>query len=280
MPKHFLDIKDVSPDDLKGMVATAKKLKHAPWSFVCAQKTLACIFEKNSTRTRVSFEMAMRRSAGDLQLGRGEPISDTAKVLSRYVDILMFRAHHHEKLQELAYHSSVPVINGLTCHSHPCQVLADILTIEEEFGSISGLTIAWLGDTNNVCRSWIEAAKAFGCTLKIACPAVLAAQDVIPYSIQEAVHQAHVVVTDTFVSMGCVDPDGHKKILAPYQVTPLVMEQAHQDAIFLHCLPAVRGEEVAIEVIDGAQSRVLVEAENRVYVQQAIICWCLGIDSV
>ena len=263
-----------------------------------AGKKLAMIFEKNSTRTRVSFEVAMMELGGhalafngnELQLGRGETVADTARVLSGYVDAILLRCHSHDKLLELAQNASVPVINGLTEFSHPCQIMADILTFEEHCGPIKGKTIAWVGDGNNVAQSWIQASAHFGFALKLACPPKLAPlPDVVAWarknggkvavmeSPQAAVAGADTVVTDTWVSMG--DPDAAAQIamLAPYQVNEALMAKASKDAIFLHCLPAHRGEEVTAEVIDGPQSKVFDEAENRLHVQKAIILWCLGL---
>jgi len=256
------------------------------------------IFEKNSTRTRVSFEVAMVELGGhalcfngnDLQLGRGETVADTARVLTRYVDAILLRCHSHDKLLELAKNAGIPVINGLTEFSHPCQIMADILTFEEHCGPIKSKTIAWVGDGNNVAQSWIQAAAFFGCTLKIACPPQLnplpevvewarknGASIEIMESPQLAVAGADAVITDTWVSMGDPDSQAQIALLAPYQVNPQLMAKASPAAIFLHCLPAHRGEEVTAEVIDGPQSKVFDEAENRLHVQKAIILWCLGI---
>jgi ornithine carbamoyltransferase len=256
------------------------------------------IFEKNSTRTRVSFEVAMVELGGhalflsgnELQLGRGETVADTALVLSRYVDAIMLRCHSHEKLTELAKNSSVPVINGLTEFSHPCQILADILTFEENLGDITGKTIAWVGDGNNVAQSWIQAAALFGCKLNIACPPALAplpevlawAQErgteiMVTRSPKEAVLGADAVITDTWVSMGDVQAEAQIALLTPYQVNAELMKKAAKNAIFLHCLPAHRGEEVTAEVIDGVQSKIFDEAENRLHAQKAILLWCFGV---
>jgi ornithine carbamoyltransferase len=224
-----------------------------------------------------------------LQLGRGETVSDTARVLSRYVDAIMLRCHAHDKLTELAHNASVPVINGLTEYSHPCQILADILTFEEHVGPIAGKTIAWIGDGNNVAQSWIHAATLLGCTLKIACPPQLRPlPDVLAWakakgghievleSPKAAVHGAHAVITDTWVSMGDPDAEAQMALLAPYQVNEALMALAEKGAIFLHCLPAHRGEEVTAAVIDGPASRVFDEAENRLHAQKAVLLWCLG----
>ena len=301
MMKHFLDLSDISAQDLRHILNHAARLKRerldGKFSAPLVNKKLAMIFEKNSTRTRVSFEVAMVELGGhampfngsELQLGRGETVADTAKVLSRYVDAIMLRCHSHEKLTELAANSSVPVINGLTEFSHPCQILADILTFEENLGNISGKTIAWVGDGNNVAQSWIQAAALLGCKLNIACPPALSplpevvewarsrgAEINISSSPKEAVAGAHAVITDTWVSMGDPDAEAQIALLTPYQVNGELMKKADKNAIFLHCLPAHRGEEVTAEVIDGAQSKVFDEAENRLHAQKAVLLWCLG----
>ncbi len=300
MTRHFLDLAGMDAGDLRLILDQAAKLKkerqQGKFSSALAGKKLAMIFEKNSTRTRVSFEVAMVELGGhalcfngnDLQLGRGETVADTARVLSRYVDAILLRCHNHDKLTELATNAEIPVINGLTEYSHPCQIMADILTFEEHVGPIKGKTIAWVGDGNNVAQSFIQASVHFGFTLKVACPPKLAPlPEVVAWarknggdvtilkSPQEAVDGADAVITDTWVSMG--DPDAASQIalLAPYQVNSALMEHAAPNAIFLHCLPAHRGEEVTAEVIDGLQSRVFDEAENRLHVQKAIILWCL-----
>ncbi len=302
MIKHFLDLSEIDAAELHKIIACAKWLKQdrkaGKFSKQMENKKLAMIFEKNSTRTRVSFEVAALELGGnaivlngsDLQLGRGETIEDTAQVLSRYVDVIMLRCHSHEKLLELAKNSSVPVINGLTDFSHPCQILADIITFEENLGSISGKTIAWVGDGNNVAHSFIHAAALLKFTLKISCPPSLkpasgvlewasghGARIIMASSPEEAVSGANAVVTDTWVSMG--DPDAEAKIalLKDYQVSGELMKKAAPDAIFMHCLPAHRGEEVTAEVIDGVQSRVFDEAENRLHAQKAVLLWCLGV---
>lgn len=302
MIRHFLDLAEIDAAELRKIIACAAWLKQdrkaGKFSEQLAGKKLAMIFEKNSTRTRVSFEVAMLELGGqvivlngnDLQLGRGETIADTAQVLSRYVDVIMLRCHSHEKLEELAKNSKVPVINGLTEFSHPCQILADTLTFEENLGNIAGKTIAWVGDGNNVLHSWIHAATLLGCNLRISCPPSLSplpkvlewaknkgANIVITNSPEEAVAGANAVITDTWVSMG--DPDVEAKIalLKSYQVNAELMKKAEADAIFLHCLPAHRGEEVTAEVIDGAQSKVFDEAENRLHAQKAVLLWCFGV---
>ncbi len=300
-PRHFLDLAHLSPEELRTIMEKAKELKaqrqRGEVNTSLAGKKLAMIFEKNSTRTRVSFEVGMMELGGyvlsfngnELQLGRGETVADTAKVLSRYVDAIMLRCHSHRKLEELAENATVPVINGLTEYSHPCQIMADILTFEEHCGPIKGKTIAWVGDGNNVAQSWIMAAALFGCKFRIACPLNLmplpevvrwarerGADISIMESPQAAVTGAHAVITDTWVSMGDPDPDVQISMLAPYQVNETLMGYAAPEAIFLHCLPAHRGEEVTASVIDGPQSKVFDEAENRLHAQKAILSWCLG----
>jgi ornithine carbamoyltransferase len=260
---------------------------------------LVMIFEKPSTRTRISFDVAMRQLGGqtiglnhtDSQIGRGEPISDTARVLSRYADVVMIRANKHETVTELADHASIPVINGLTDKSHPCQIVADIMTFEETHGAIKGRTVAWAGDGNNVAISWIHAAGHLGFALKLACPPQFnpeksavawaraqGAEIVVTDDPIEAVTGADCVVTDTWVSMGQSDAPRRKQVLGPYAVTQSLMKKAAKDAIFMHCLPAYRDHEVATAVIDGPQSVVWDEAENRLHAQKAILAWCLGVD--
>jgi ornithine carbamoyltransferase len=262
-----------------------------------AGKTLAMIFEKPSTRTRVSFEVAMRQLGGDVialdtvssQLGRGETIADTARVLSRYVDAIMIRTNHAEKLEELARHATVPVINGLTDSSHPCQIRADVMTLQEKKGPLADTVVAWSGDGNNVAVSWIHAAARFGFDLHLACPEELPPpQTVLEWARREgarvtltgdpeaAVAGADCVVTDTWVSMGAEASVNRHNLLAPYRVDERLMAAAKPDAIFMHCLPAKRGEEVTAAVIDGPQSVVWDEAENRLHVQKGILAWCLG----
>ena len=265
-----------------------------------ADAVLMLIFEKPSTRTRVSFDVAMRQLGGqtialnhtDLQIGRGEPISDTAKVLSRYVDAIMVRANKHETLTELAEHATVPVINGLTDRTHPCQIVADIMTFEERLGPIKGRKVAWSGDGNNVAASWIQAAARLGFKLALACPPQLNPErSILDWAKRhggdieltddpdEAVAEADCVVTDTWVSMGQQEETRRRKqLLAPYAVDAALMRKAARGAIFMHCLPAYRGNEVAAAVIDGPQSAVWDEAENRLHAQKAILAWCLGVD--
>jgi ornithine carbamoyltransferase len=257
---------------------------------------MAMVFEKNSTRTRFSFEAAMRQlggdsiiaTAADMQLGRGETVEDTARVLSRYVDMVMLRANNHSDLEVFAEAASVPVINGLTDRSHPCQIMADLMTLEESGLDLKGARLAWVGDGNNVCSSFIHAAPKFGFSFAVGTPDRYAPdeEDVeiarqmqgridLFDTAEEAVAGADVVVTDTFVSMG--DKDGQERLaeLDPYAVTDELMELAQGGAKFLHCLPAHRGEEVDAEVIDGPNSLVWDEAENRLHAQKAIMRWCM-----
>jgi ornithine carbamoyltransferase len=303
-PKHFLDINALDAKTLRAIIDDAAAIKRkrknrkAPKGLGVGEgAVLAMIFEKPSTRTRVSFEVAMHELGGssvvldpqDMQLGRGETIADTARVLSRYVDVIMLRTGPHATLTELAAHASVPVINGLTCRSHPCQVMADVMTFEELKGPIKGRTIAWIGDANNVATSWVHAAARFGFKLKIAAPKDFApspellgwanaqgAKIEVSDDRLQAAHRTDCVVTDVWVSMGDNDAKRRNEALRPFQVDGAVMAAADEDAIFMHCLPAHRGDEVTGEVIDGPQSAVWDEAENRLHVQKAILAWCLG----
>ncbi len=294
--RHFLDLADLSAAEARAIVDRARALKKKRVQPLLAGKKLAMIFEKNSTRTRVSFEVGMVELGGhalvmngsDLQLGRGETVADTARVLSRYVDAILLRCHDHTKLQELAMHATVPVINGLTELSHPCQIMADILTFEENLGDIKGKTIAWVGDGNNVAQSWMQASALFGFTITLACPKkLMPLPEVVEWSKknggtvvlsedpEEAAAGADAVITDTWVSMGDPNAEAQTALLKPYQVNEKLMSVAAKHAIFLHCLPAHRGEEVTAGVIDGPQSKVFDEAENRLHAQKAILLWCL-----
>jgi ornithine carbamoyltransferase len=297
--RHFLDLIDVPAADLRKMIdlARAMKAKHPRHERLLAGKTLAMIFERPSTRTRVSFEIAMRQLGGDsimltadeMQLGRGETIGDTARVLSRYVDAIVIRALDPQAVTELARHATVPVINGLTRRSHPCQLMADVMTFEEHIGPIRGRTVAWTGDTNNVLASWIHAAERFSFRLRVATPPELApkkplvdwikssgASIVLGADPEEAVKGADCVVTDTWVSMGDRNGARRHNLLKRYQVNARLMARAKPDAIFMHCLPAHRGEEVTDEVMDGPHSVVFDEAENRLHAQKGILTWCLA----
>jgi ornithine carbamoyltransferase len=297
-PRHFLDLRDFDPATLRQMLDVAANYKRAGvTSRPLAGKTLALIFEKPSTRTRVSFEVGMRQlggevivlSARDMQSGRGESPADTARVLSRYVDAIMLRTDRVSKLHELAQYATVPVINGLTDTSHPCQLMADMMTFEEHRGPIAGQIVALCGDGNNVARSWIEAAVRFGFTLRLATPEQLRPpQDLLDWARaqggrieltsdpERAVADARCIVTDTWVSMSDDPQEKRHNMLAPYRVTSTLMAKAAPDALFMHCLPAHRGEEVTEEVIDGPQSVVFDEAENRLHAQKGVLAWVLG----
>ncbi len=292
--RHFLTLSDFTPVELHALIGRAIQLK-AMWKRGEAYeplhlRTLAMIFEKSSTRTRVSFEAGMTQLGGhsmflspnDTQLGRGEPIEDSARVISRMVDVVMIRTFEQEKVELFAAHSRVPVINALTDKHHPCQLLADMMTWMEQRGLPNGKTVAWIGDGNNMCHSWMEAAKLFGFHLNVACPEGYDPDaDVVAATLgsvtffrepNEAAKGAEVVVTDTWASMG---QEAEKKIretaFAGYQVTTEMMQLATPDAIFMHCLPAYRGLEVAADVMDGAQSVVWDEAENRLHAQKALL---------
>ena len=302
--RNFLDIDVLDAETLRCIVDAAHKMKRTgkrvPEDLRPAaieDDVLVMVFETASTRTRVSFDVAMRQLGGqtinlnhtDLQLGRGESIADTARVLSRYADVIMLRTNSHDTLLELADHATIPVINGLTDKSHPCQILADIMTFEEFKGPIAGRTIAWVGDGNNVATSWMHAAVRFGCKLRIATPNELQpdaavvewakkekADIIVTSDAQTAVKGADCVITDTWVSMAQKDGARRKKLLRPYSVNEDLMAKAAKDAIFMHCLPAYRGNEVSKDVIDGPQSVIFDEAENRLHAQKAILSWCLG----
>jgi ornithine carbamoyltransferase len=296
--RHFLDLIDVPAEELRRMIdlARAMKAKRLAHERPLAGKTLAMIFERPSTRTRVSFEVAMRQLGGDvimltadeMQLGRGETIGDTARVLSRYVDAIMIRALDPEAVAELARFATVPVINGLTRRSHPCQVMADVMTFEEHRGPIRGRTVAWSGDANNVLTSWMQAAERFAFRMRVATPPELAPKKPLVEWVkssgaaitlgsdpEEAVKGADCVVTDTWVSMGDRNGARRHNLLKHYQVNARLMALARPDALFMHCLPAHRGEEVTNEVLDGPHSVVFDEAENRLHAQKGILTWCL-----
>ena len=299
-PRHFLELWDHTPAALRDLVDRSLTIKANPGvvgdPLPLVGRTLAMIFEKPSTRTRVSFEVGMKSLGGDvvvltpteMQIGRGETIEDTARVLSRYVDAIMIRTISAEKVDELARHATVPVINGLTSRSHPCQLMADVMTFEERLGPITGRTVAWSGDGNNMACTWIEAAAQFGFELRLACPDRLSppskiigrareqgARIVLTEDPCEAVRDADCVVTDTWVSMGFEPEDHRHNLLAPYRVDDRLMALANPEAIFMHCLPAHRDEEVTTSVIDGPQSAVWDEAENRLHAQKAILLWCM-----
>ncbi|MHB2208976.1 ornithine carbamoyltransferase [Methylobacterium sp. CM6257] len=301
-PRHFLDLKDFSGADLRRVLdaSAAIKARRRKGELAAERpltgKILAMVFDRPSTRTRVSFDVAMRELGGEtlmltgseMQLGRGETIGDTAQVLSRFVDAIMIRILDHGQMLELAEYATVPVINALTKVSHPCQIMADVLTFEEHRGPIKGRTVAWSGDANNVLASWVHAAARFDFTLNIASPPELAPPPgLIAWAKQEgadvhvttdafaAVDGADAVVTDCWVSMGDDDEAHRHNLLSPYQVNAKLMAAAKPDAIFMHCLPAHRGEEVTAEVMDGPNSVVFDEAENRLHAQKGILAWCL-----
>lgn len=303
-PRHFLDLDQLEPALLRRILDQSRDYKRARANGGHDQpltgKTLAMIFEKPSTRTRVSFEIGMRDLGGrtvmlgttDTQLGRGETIADTARVLSRYVDAIMIRTTAEEKLLEMARYATVPVINGLTDKTHPCQLMADVMTFEEHRGAIKDKVVAWSGDGNNMATSWIHAAAQFDFQLRIACPPELKPPaDVLEWAAKrgarvsvvhdpaDALKGADCVVTDTWVSMGDEDESSagrRHNLLKGYQVDARMMTLANKDAIFMHCLPAHRGEEVTADVLDGPQSVVWDEAENRLHAQKGILAWCLG----
>ncbi|WP_294195370.1 ornithine carbamoyltransferase [uncultured Sphingomonas sp.] len=301
--RHFLNLTDAGPDAIAAMLddALTRKQARAGWSqgrvdadAPLAGHVLAMIFEKNSTRTRVSFDMAIRQlggqsivmEAGQMQLGRGETVADTARVLSGYVDAIMIRTDDHAKVEEMAHYATVPVINGLTDASHPCQIMADLLTIIESGKALPGLKVAWLGDGNNVLASIIEAAGLMHFDVVAACPqGFQPGEDVVARGggrarvvadPREAVADADIIVTDTWISMGQAHAETKLAAMMPYQVDAALMAAAKPDARFLHCLPAHRGEEVTPEVIDGPQSLIWAEAENRLHAQKSVLRWCLG----
>jgi len=297
--RHFLTLLDIDPTTLEKLLQRAIELKQMLRSGVQYEpfknRVLGMIFEKSSTRTRVSFESAMIQCGGgaiflsprDSQLGRGEPVADTARVLSRMVDIIMIRTFEHEKLETFARYSQVPVINALTDSFHPCQLLADIQTYIEHRGSIRGKVVAWVGDGNNMCNSYINAARQFGFQLRIACPEgfepdanlVAANSDrvTIVRDPRAAAEHAHLVTTDVWASMGQEDEQAHRaQAFANFQVSPRLMDLADKDAIFLHCLPAHRGEEVSEDMLDDPRSVVWDEAENRLHAQKALMEYLLG----
>jgi ornithine carbamoyltransferase len=299
-PRHFLDLDRIEAAELRRILELGKAFKRgaAPAGrSPLAGKMLAMIFEKPSTRTRVSFEVGIKQLGGDavvlnpadMQIGRGGTIADTARVLSRYVDAVMMRTNDPEKLGELAQHAAIPVINGLTDRSHPCQLMADIMTFEERIGPIAGRRVAWCGDGNNMAVSWIHAAARFGFELRLACPPSLGVPAQVPAwartegatiieteDPRAAVEGADCVVTDTWVSMGMQPGERRHNLLQPYRVDESLMKLAAPSAIFMHCLPAHRGEEVTSGVLDGPQSAVWDEAENRLHAQKGILTWCIA----
>jgi ornithine carbamoyltransferase len=303
-PRHFLSIDDFGFPELRGMLDQAailkQRLRAGDRPLLLKDKVLAMIFERQSTRTRVSFDVGMRQLGGEtlmltgqeMQLSREETLADTARVMSRYVDAIMIRILSHADLLELAESASVPVINGLTRRAHPCQIMADLMTFEEHRGSIRGAKVAWVGDSNNVLHSWVNAAELFECDMVVATPDEYAPEKDLMQDInragsrvtliedpREAVAGADLVITDTWVSMGDTDAAERRRVLKPYQVNTSLMALAKKDALFMHCLPAHRGDEVTDEVIDGPQSVVFDEAENRLHAQKAILCWAFGVSA-
>ncbi|WP_313535661.1 ornithine carbamoyltransferase [Sphingomonas sp.] len=303
MTRHFIDLTDAGPDAIAAMLndAMARKTARAGWpkgkpdaDAPLTGHVLAMIFEKNSTRTRVSFDMAIRQlggtsivmDAGSMQLGRGESIADTARVLSGYVDAIMIRTDDHQKVLDMAKHASVPVINGLTDASHPCQIMADLLTILESGKALPGLKVAWLGDGNNVLASIMEAGGLMHFDVVAACPQGYQPSDAdvargrgrarVVGTAREAVEGADIIVTDTWISMGQAHAETKLNAMMPFQVDEALMAAAKPDARFLHCLPAHRGEEVTDAVIDGPQSLIWPEAENRLHAQKSVLRWCFG----
>ena len=296
---HFLDLSAVSAGDLRAMLDAARSAKTSEANDrPLAGKMLAMIFEKPSTRTRVSFDVGMRQLGGEtlflsgteMQLGRAETIADTARVLSRYVDMIMIRTLDHARMLELAEHATVPVINALTDDTHPCQIMADILTFEEHRGPVKGKTLAWTGDGNNVLHSLIEGAAQFGYRMQIATPSgsepeqkfvdwarKQGAEIDVSGDPDRAIKGADCVITDTWISMNQEHRARGHNVFLPYQVNGELMAKANPDALFMHCLPAHRGEEVTDEVMDGPQSVVFDEAENRLHAQKAVMRWCMGV---
>ncbi|MCZ6524587.1 MAG: ornithine carbamoyltransferase [Alphaproteobacteria bacterium] len=305
-PRHFLDLEALDGATLRGILDHAAALKSSRPGGGRARphperpldgRILAMIFEKPSTRTRISFDVGMRQlggqtiilNSGDLELARGETVADTARVLSRYVDAIVIRTTRHDLLLELARHAEVPVINGLTNLSHPCQLMADVMTFEEHRGAIKDRVVAWSGAGNNLATSWIHAAVRFDFELRLACPEqLLPPQEVLDWAGRErgrvrleaeperAVEGADCVVTDVWVSMSDEAAPGRHNLMAPYRVDERLMAAAAPEAIFMHCLPAKRGEEVSAAVIDGPRSVVWDEAENRLHAQKGILAWCLA----
>ncbi|HUG28730.1 MAG TPA: ornithine carbamoyltransferase [Gemmatimonadales bacterium] len=296
MPRHVLTLSDLSGPELGALLDLAADMKAGRWrQRPLSGRTVALLFSKSSTRTRVSFEVGIGQLGGhslflsprDVQVGRGETIRDTARALSRYLDALVIRWHDHAGLEEFARFATVPVVNGLTDYTHPCQVLADLLTIQEEFGTVPGRTVAWIGDGNNMANAWIEAASRLDFTLRLACPdgyhphagllAAAGSNVTLTADPREAVAGADVVTTDVWASMGQEDEAAARAAaFAGYTVDDALMHLAADSAIFLHCLPAHRGEEVSDAVLEGPRSRVWDEAENRLHVQKALLATLMG----
>jgi ornithine carbamoyltransferase len=306
-PRHFLDIDRLSQAELRAILDSAHRIKKAgrrpPDSYrpkALAGAVVALIFERPSMRTRVSFDLAVRELGGEamflsseeIQVGRRETVADTARVLSRYADAILLRTVSHKTLVELAEHATVPVINGLTNQSHPCQIMADLMTVEEHVGPIEKRKVAWIGDANNVANSWVHAAVRLGFELRIGCPLELSPAPALMSWVKrekgkvevlhdpaDAARGADCIVADTWVSIGDSDRERRVRLLEPYRVDAALMRKAAKGAIFMHCLPAYRGSEVTAEVIDGPQSVVFDEAENRLHAQKALLAWCLGADA-
>ncbi len=306
--RHFLDLPELSAEDLRRVMTIAHDVKASRRKGVRSSyqpfdgKVLAMIFDRPSTRTRVSFDVGFRELGGEtimltgaeMQLGRGETIADTARVLSRYVDAIMIRILDHEDLRELAAHASVPVVNGLTKRTHPCQIMADVMTFEEHRGPIKGRTIAWTGDSNNVLASWVHAAQRFDFSIRVATPPELApGRELVDWAKAngarltltndpfEAAEGADCVVTDCWVSMGDEEEARRRhNLLSRYQVNAKLMGVAVKDALFMHCLPAHRGEEVTNDVMDGPNSVVFDEAENRLHAQKGVMLWALDAEGI
>ena len=297
-PRHFLALTDLTPPEVEALLDLGLAMKAGEWTGTpLAGRTVGLLFAKSSTRTRVSFEVGVGQLGGhslflsprDVQVGRGEPISDTARVLSRYLDALVIRWHAHDGLEEFARHATVPVINGLTDLTHPCQVLADLLTMREAFGPLAGKRVAWIGDGNNMANAWLDAAALLGLDLRIACPegyepdratlerAAAATTVLVTADPAAAVAGADVVTTDVWASMGHeAEAEARRQAFAGYTVDEELMHLADQSAIFLHCLPAHRGEEVTEAVLEGPQSRIWDEAENRLHAQKALLATLMG----
>ena len=294
--KHFLNIDEISSKEILKIIKTSHKLKKNYGKiYLKKKKILGMIFEKPSTRTRVSFEVGIKQMGGDVvvldqndsQLGRGESLNDTVKVLSRYVDVIMYRGKEEKNLYEISKVSSVPIINGLTDKSHPCQILADIMTLEEKFPNVNKLNLCWVGDGNNVCNSWIHLTKHYNFNLAISCPeGCFPDQRILKQfsndnlkvfsNPNEAVEGADVVITDTWVSMGMDQNLNRLKKFKKFQLNSKLVNKTKKKSFILHCLPAHRGEEITNEIIDGKNSLVWDEAENRLYTHQSILLWCLG----
>ncbi len=294
--RHFLNLNELEKDEVELILSKSHDLKkNYGLKKFRKKKILAMIFEKPSTRTRVSFEVGMKQLDGDVvvldqadtQLGRGESIQDTIKVLSRYVDIIMYRGSDEKKLYDLTNFSSIPIINGLTDTSHPCQILADLMTLEEKFQSLNELNICWIGDGNNVCNSWIHASNHFNFNFNISCPdgcfppkknlkKINNEKIKLFKDPTDAVLDADVIVTDTWVSMGMEKDTKRIKKFKNFQINQSIMKKTKRDTFFLHCLPAHRGMEVTDDIIDGENSLVWNEAQNRLYAHQAILLWCLN----